>query len=209
MAMDIADLLSISGSSLFNTTSSNQTNTSSGADFSNFLLNAVSNPGASSSVNGDMLSSAVSSMSSNLAQGLLSGGSSGSPLTDYTNDAANGASSVFSSTIDPAGSADMFGTSTTSDYFNDVLTSSLQSQITGMMTSAQENLENNMNAYTARMGDNRSEGMQQTIERMQSNISSLDNFISQRKTENSLLEALNAKSSLTQYLIDKNRTSTL
>ena len=103
----------------------------------------------------------------------------------------------------------MFGTSSTSDYFNDVLTSSLQSQITGMMTSAKENLENNMNAYTARMGDNRSEGVQQTIERMQSNISSLDNFISQRKTENSLLEALNAKSSLTQYLIDKNSTSTL
>lgn len=209
MAMDIADLLSISGNSLFKTTSSNQTNTSSGAGFSNFLLNAVSNPGASSSVNEDILSSAVSSISANLAEGLLSGGSSGSSLTDYMNNAANGANSVFSSTIDPAGSADMFGTSTTSDYFSDVLTSSLQSQITGMMTSAKDNLENNMNAYTSRMGDNRSEGVQQTIERMQSNISSLDNFISQRKTENSLLDALNAKSSLTQYLIDKNSTSAL
>ena len=209
MAIDIAGLLSVYGGNLFNTTSSNQSNTSSGADFSNYLLNAVSNPGASSPVSGDILSSAASSISSNLAEGLLSGGSSGSTLTGYMNNGASSANSLFSSPVDLAGSADMFGTSTTSDYFSDVLTSSLQSQITGMMTGAMENLENNMNGYTARMGDDRSERVQQTLERMQNNISGLDNFISERKTENSLLDALNARGSLTQYLIEKNNSSAL
>ncbi|MGM9949024.1 MAG: hypothetical protein ACI33P_02815 [Lysinibacillus sp.] len=209
MAMDIAGLLSVYGGSLLNTTSSNQTNTSTGADFSNYLLNAISNPGAPPPVNGDFLSSAVSSTSSDLAQTLLSGGSSGSSLTDYNNDGVNGADAIFSSLLDTGNSREMLGTSATIDTFSDVLTSSLQAQITSMMASAQGNLQSDRNAYATGMGDGRSEGVQQTIERMQNNMSGLDNFIAERKTENSLLDALNARGSLTQYLIDKNKSSAL
>ena len=57
------------------------------------------------------------------------------------------------------------------------------------------------------MGDNKSEAVQQTLTRMQNNISVLENYLSQRSTENGLMNALNANSSLTQYLVNKNNTA--
>ena len=57
------------------------------------------------------------------------------------------------------------------------------------------------------MGDNKSEAVQQTLTRMQNNISVLENYLSQRSTENGLMNALNSNSSLTQYLVNKNNAA--
>lgn len=209
MAMDITDLLSIAGSSLSNTISTNQTNPSSGADFSNYLLGALSDSGASSSATGNFLDTAVSSISGGLADGLLTGGSSGNSLTDYMNNGSNRTDSLFSSPIDPAGASDLLGTSSTSDFFSNALISSLQSQLNSLLVNASGKLESGTAATTTEVGSSRSEGVQQAIERVQDHISGLENFIPERKIENSLLDALDARASLTQYLINKNNSSAL
>ena len=76
-----------------------------------------------------------------------------------------------------------------------------------VLTGAKSKLENNMTQYADKMGDNKSEAVQQTLTRMQNNISVLENYLSQRSTENGLMNALNANSSLTQYLVNKNNTA--
>ena len=76
-----------------------------------------------------------------------------------------------------------------------------------VLTGAKSKLENNMTQYADKMGDNKSEAVQQTLTRMQNNISVLENYLSQKSTENGLMNALNANSSLTQYLVNKNNTA--
>ena len=76
-----------------------------------------------------------------------------------------------------------------------------------VLTGAKTKLENNMTTYAEKMGDNKSEAVQQTLTRMQNNISVLENYLSQKSTENGLMNALNANSSLTQYLVNKNNTA--
>ncbi len=76
-----------------------------------------------------------------------------------------------------------------------------------VLTGAKTKLEDNMTTYAEKMGDNKSEAVQQTLTRMQNNISVLENYLSQKSTENGLMNALNANSSLTQYLINKNNSS--
>jgi hypothetical protein len=130
-------------------------------------------------------------------------------FTDYLTNTTREAGAAISSSLDDNSTPGINHQIPGSGYFSDVLTSSLQSELTGMMTNAKVKLEDNMIGYIEKTGENPSPAVQQTISRMQNNISSIDNFISERKMENSLLDALNANSSLKQYLINKNRTSAL
>lgn len=208
MAMDISNILSVYGSSLLNKTSSTQSSLAGNTNFSNYLLNALSGTEMSTRSNESTLLSALSSSSNtSLVQALLSDDSYMNLLADSLPATAGKTGSAFSSLDgNPTG---MDHQIPGSDYFSNMLTSSLQSQVMSMMANTKMKLEDDLDTDIEKTGDSPSLGVQQTITRMQNNISNLDHFISERKTENSLLDALNANSSFTQYLVNKNRSSAL
>ena len=202
MSIDISSLLSIYNSSLLNKTSSNLTNTTTNTNFSDYLMDVLSNRSSATSTDENALyKTLTSSTNSNMLQAMLASDSSSTALTQYLTDYTGGSSSILSSYFNNIDSTN------NSDYFSDTLASSFETKMMSMLTSAKTKLENNMTTYTEKMGDNKSEAVQQTLTRMQNNISVIDNFLSQKSTENGLMNALNSNSSLTQYLINKNNTT--
>ncbi len=207
MAMNISNILSTYGSNNLTTAAATQQNVSN-TNFSNFLSTALSGTGSSMQSNEDFLLSALSSSSNaNLEKSLLSGNSSMNLFTESLTNTADNAGTGFSPPIDSGNSTTIDQQIPGTSYFSDMLTNSLQSQVTSMMTNAKMQLENNLNMYIEKTQGSSSFGVQETISRMQNNISTFDSFIAERKTANSLLDALNANSSLTQYFVNKNRTS--
>ena len=204
MSVDISSLLSVYNSSLLNKTSSNLTNTTTNTNFSDYLMDVLSNRSSTTSTDENALyKTLTSSTNANTLQAMLASGSSSTALTqyltNYTGDSNTNPilSSYFNNTNETK----------TSEYYSDTLTSSFEIKMMNVLTGAKSKLENNMTQYAEKMGDNKSEAVQQTLTRMQNNISVLENYLSQRSTENGLMNALNSNSSLTQYLINKNNTT--
>ena len=202
MSIDISSLLSVYNSSLLNkTSSSNSKNTAMNTNFSDYLMDVLSNRNSATSTDENALYKTLTSStnSNNTLQAMLASGSSSTDLTqylsNYTGDSSTNA--IFNNT----------NQAKNSEYYSDTLTSSLETKMMSVLTGAKSKLENNMTQYADKMGDNKSEAVQQTLTRMQNNISVLENYLSQRSTENGLMNALNANSSLTQYLVTKNNTT--
>ena len=206
MSIDISSLLSVYNSSLLNkTSSSNSKNTAMNTNFSDYLMDVLSNRNSATSTDENALYKTLTSStnSNNTLQAMLASGSSSTDLTqylsNYTGDSNTNPvlSSYFNNTNDTKNS----------EYYSDTLTSSFETKMMSVLTGAKSKLENNMTQYADKMGDNKSEAVQQTLTRMQNNISVLENYLSQKSTENGLMNALNANSSLTQYLVNKNNTA--
>jgi len=202
MSIDISSLLSVYNSSLLNkTSSSNSKNTAMNTNFSDYLMDVLSNRNSATSTDENALYKTLTSStnSNNTLQAMLASGSSSTDLTqylsNYTGDSSTNA--IFNNT----------NQAKNSEYFSDTLTSSFETKMMNVLTGAKTKLENNMTTYAEKMGDNKSEAVQQTLTRMQNNISVLENYLSQKSTENGLMNALNANSSLTQYLVTKNNTA--
>ena len=202
MSIDISSLLSVYNSSLLNkTSSSNSKNTAMNTNFSDYLMDVLSNRNSATSTDENALYKTLTSStnSNNTLQAMLGSGSSSTALTqylsNYTGDSSTNA--IFNNT----------NQAKNSEYYSDTLTSSLETKMMSVLTGAKSKLENNMTQYADKMGDNKSEAVQQTLTRMQNNISTIENYLSQRSTENGLMNALNANSSLTQYLVNKNNTA--
>ena len=202
MSIDISSLLSVYNSSLLNkTSSSNSNNTAMNTNFSDYLMDVLSNRNSATSTDENALYKTLTSStnSNNTLQAMLASGSSSTDLTqylsNYTGDSSTNA--IFNNT----------NQAKNSEYYSDTLTSSLETKMMSVLTGAKSKLENNMTQYADKMGDNKSEAVQQTLTRMQNNISVLENYLSQKSTENGLMNALNANSSLTQYLVNKNNTA--
>ena len=202
MSIDISSLLSVYNSSLLNkTSSSNSKNTAMNTNFSDYLMDVLSNRNSATSTDENALYKTLTSStnSNNTLQAMLASGSSSTDLTqylsNYTGDSSTNA--IFNNT----------NQAKNSEYYSDTLTSSFETKMMSVLTGAKSKLENNMTQYADKMGDNKSEAVQQTLTRMQNNISVLENYLSQKSTENGLMNALNANSSLTQYLVNKNNTA--
>ncbi len=202
MSIDISSLLSVYNSSLLNkTSSSNSKNTATNTNFSDYLMDVLSNRNSATSTDENALYKTLTSStnSNNTLQAMLASGSSSTDLTqylsNYTGDSSTNA--IFNNT----------NQAKNSEYFSDTLTSSFETKMMNVLTGAKTKLEDNMTTYAEKMGDNKSEAVQQTLTRMQNNISVLENYLSQKSTENGLMNALNANSSLTQYLVNKNNTT--
>ena len=204
MSIDMSSLLSVYNSSLLNKTSSNPTNTTTNTNFSDYLMDVLDNRKSTTSKDDNALYKTLTySTNMNSLQAMLGSGTSSTALTqylaNYTGDSSTNPvlSSYFNNTNDTKNS----------EYYSDTLTSSFETKMMSVLTGAKSKLENNMTQYADKMGDNKSEAVQQTLTRMQNNISVLENYLSQRSTENGLMNALNANSSLTQYLVTKNNAT--
>ena len=202
MSINMSSLMSVYNSSLLNkTSSSNSKNTAMNTNFSDYLMDVLSNRNSATSTDENALYKTLTSStnSNNTLQAMLASGSSSTDLTqylsNYTGDSSTNA--IFNNT----------NQAKNSEYYSDTLTSSFETKMMNVLTGAKTKLENNMTTYAEKMGDNKSEAVQQTLTRMQNNISVLENYLSQKSTENGLMNALNANSSLTQYLVNKNNTA--
>lgn len=204
MSIDISSLMSVYNSSLLNKTSSIPKNTTMNTNFSDHLLDVLANRRSTTSKDENALYKALtSSTNANTLQTMLASGSSSTALTQYLSNYTGDASTspILSSYFDN------MNQEKNSEYFSDTLTSSLETKMMNVLTGAKTKLENNMTQYAEKMSDNKSEAVQQTLTRMQNNISVIENYLSQKSTENGLMNALNSNSSLTQYLITKNNTT--
>ena len=204
MSIDISSLLSVYNSSLLNKTSSNLTNTTTNTNFSDYLMDVLSNRSSTTSTDENALyKTLTSSTNGNALQALLASGNSSTALTQYL------ASTTGDSNTNPILSSYFNNTNETqnSEYYSDTLTSAFETKMMSVLTGAKSKLENNMTTYAEKMGNNKSEAVQQTLTRMQNNISVIENYLSQRSTENGLMNALNSNSSMTQYLINKNNNA--
>ena len=204
MSLDISSLLSVYNSSLLNKTSLMSTNTTTNKNFSDYLLDVLDNRKSTTSKDENALyKTLTSSTNGNALQAMLASGNSSTALTqyleNYTGDSNTNPilSSYFSNTTETKNS----------EYYSDTLTSAFETKMMSVLTGAKSKLENNMTTYAEKMGNNKSEAVQQTLTRMQNNISVIENYLSQRSTENGLMNALNSNSSMTQYLINKNNNA--
>ena len=203
MSIDMSSLMSVYNSSLLNKASSNPINKMTNTNFSDYLLDVLGNRKSTTSTDENALYKALtSSTNANTLQAMLASGSSSTALTQYL------ANYTGDSNTNPVYSSYFNNTNETknSEYYSDTLASSFETQMISVLTGAKTKLENNMTMYAEKMGDNESEAVQQTLTRMQNNISVIENYLSQKSTENGLMNALNLNSTLTQYLITKNNT---
>lgn len=201
MSLDISSLLSVYNSSLINKTSSNAINKTTNTNFSDYLLDVLDNRNSTTSKDENALyKTLTSSTNANSLQAMLAGGNSSTALIQYLTN------TTWDSNTNPIYSSYFNNTNETknSEYYSDTLTSAFETKMLSVLTGAKSKLENNMTEYVEKMGNNKSEAVQQTLTRMQNNISVIENYLSQRSTENGLMNALNSNSNLTQYLINKN-----
>ena len=204
MSIDMSSLMSVYNSSLLNKTSSNMTSTTTNTNFADYLLDVLNNRKSTTSTDENALyNTLTSSTNANSLQAMLASGSSSTALTQYL------ANTTGDSNTNPIYSAYFNNTNetTNSTYYSDTLASTFETKMTSVLTGAKTKLENNMTTYVQKMGDDRSEAVQQTLTRMQNNISVIENYLSQKSTENGLMSALNSNSNLTQYLINKNNSA--
>ena len=197
MSIDMSSLLSVYNSNLLNKTALNSTSIPANTNFSDYLMDVLDNRKSTTSKDDNALYKTLTySTNMNSLQAMLGSGSSSTALTQYLSNYTgdSGTNPIFNNT----------NQAKNSEYFSDTLTSSFETKMMNVLTGAKSKLENNMTQYAEKMGDNKSEAVQQTLTRMQNNISVLENYLSQRSTENGLMNALNSNSSLTQYLINKN-----
>lgn len=204
MSIDISSLMSVYNGSLLNKTFPNPINVMKNTNFSDHLLDVLANRTSTASKDENALyKTLTSSTNANSLQAMLASGSTSTALTPYlTNYAGDSSTSpILSSNFDST------NTAKNSEYLSNTLTSSFETQMMNVLTSAKTKLQNNMTQYAEKMGDNKSEAVQQTLTHMQNNISVLENYLSERSTENGLMNVLNSNSSLTQYLITKNNAT--
>ena len=204
MSIDMSSLMSVYNSSLLNKTSSNTTSTTTHTNFSDYLLDVLNNRKSTTSTDQNALyKTLTSSTNANTLQAMLASGNSSIALTQYL------ANTTGDSNTNPIYSSYFNNTNetNTSEYYSDTLASAFETKMMSVLTGAKTKLENNMTTYVEKMADNKSEAMQQTLTRMKNNISVIENYLSQKSTENGLMNALNSNSNLTQYLMSKNNSA--
>lgn len=219
MTMDISSLYSIDRllGSTYGTNAAASTNKSS-TSFENYLLNAL---GAN---NANSTSSSVSSLFNLYANGgtkALLGG-----LT--SSDAASPLASQLLSSLQISGKTDSSlmnwnNPVSTTDQYADYLTKSVQSQMLTNMSAAKSKLQSSFDSFVERMGENPTAAARGRMEQMKQNISVIENYIASKSANNmdaligqqtgsaqvdatakkqSLVDQLNAKSAVTQYMLD-------
>ncbi|MGN7476296.1 hypothetical protein ACTHOQ_00460 [Solibacillus silvestris] len=170
------------------------------ANFEDYLMNALNNKEKTTGTNSGALFELLSSSS---ATPLLNGLNS----TENTNDFA----SILIRNLQQPQKENFY----MSDYNNvdhsltqsyaGGLMNNFQAQMLNSMNAAKEKLQSSYSSYVERAGENPNAAAKLRIEQMQKNIGHIEQFI-QSKTannENALLQQLNAKSSLTQHLLER------
>lgn len=185
MAIDMSSLstiYSLLGSGSAVSTSTNQT--TSTANFEDYLMNALNGNTSTDKTNEISLYDTISnSGSSSLLSGLMSSGSS----TDASLNALSGYD-VYGALMGNS-SNNSFSTtsaSTSSDLFSDYLTNSFQSTILKNMNAAKAKLQHSYEDFVTSIGDNPSEAAKLRMEQMQQNIALVDEYISGKSTTSSL-----------------------
>ena len=204
MSIDISSVTSVYNSSLLNKASSLPTNTMTNKNFSDYLLDVLDNRKSTATKDENAPYKTLTSTTNvNALQAMLASGASSTALTQYLTNYTGDSSTnpIYSSYFNKTNETK------NSEYFSDTLTSSFETKMLSMLTNIKTKLENNMTDYAEKMGNNKSEAVQQTLTRMQNNISVIENYLSQKSTENGLMNGLNSNSNLTQYLVSKNNTS--
>ncbi|WP_274307242.1 hypothetical protein [Solibacillus daqui] len=221
MSMDLSSLNSIYSliGSTYDATATSTTNSSSDS-FQNFLLNAL---GTNSTSSTSSMSSLLDLYSNGGTNALLSGLSSSDSTSDMTSQLI---ASLKSSGMSSATNLTSLSNATsTTDAYTESLASTFQSQILNNMNAAKSNLQSSYDSYVKRMGENPTAAAKYRIEQMQQNINLIENYIASKSTNNdlllgqqtgldtinsevktstnhSLVNQLNAKSAITQYMLN-------
>ena len=173
------------------------TNSAAPASSVTSLLDMYSNGGANSLVSGVTSSGSTSDIASQLLSSLQSSGTATPNLTSIANSSAPTA-------------------------YADGLKSSFQSQLLNNMNAAKAKLQSSFDGFIERMGEKPTASAQYRIEQMQQNIGLIENFIASKSTNSadgllgqltgkdsakaatnhSLVNQLDAKSALTQHMLN-------
>lgn len=218
MSMDLSSLNSIYsllGSTYGTTPATTQSSTS--ASFEDYLMNALGGQQSSNNRNDASLFNLISgSSTTSLLNGLTSTGNSNDIASQLIQSlqspgtTSSGVNNLYNPT-----------TSAASDMFSNSLTGNFQAQIMKNMSAAKAKLQSSYESYVERAGANPTDATKLRIEQMQKNIQLVDNYISTKSAESattgqaglplnqlngstiptsqSLLDQLNAKSSMSQY----------
>lgn len=231
MSMDLSSLnsiMSLLGTS--NGAAATSTQSTSNANFEDFLMNAlggsqsptktsdsslfdlISGSSTTSLLNGLNSSGNTNDIASQLIQSLQTSSTSSTDSSTSLNNLFNSTSSTTST--DSANATDMFASS---------LTNNFQAQIMKNMSAAKAKLQTNFDGYVQRAGENPTEAAKLRMEQMQQNINTVSNYMTTKSADSSatnqydtllsqltngttntssLLDQLDAKSSLSQYLLN-------
>ena len=219
MSMDLSSLNSINSllGSTYGTAAATLPNTS-GTSFENYLMNAL---GTNSASPASSVSSLLDTYSAGGANSLVSGLTSAGSTSDV---ASQLLSSLQSSGTSAPNLTSLYNTTNTSApaAYADGLTSSFQSQLLNNMNAAKAKLQSSFDGYIERMGEKPTASAQYRIEQMQQNISLIENYIASKSTNSadgllgqltgtdstkaatnhSLVNQLDAKSALTQHMLN-------
>ncbi|MCH7321937.1 hypothetical protein LZ480_08530 [Solibacillus sp. MA9] len=199
MSMDVSSLNSLTSllGSTYGTNSATSANTSS-TSFETYFLNAL---GTNSTGDTSSMSSLLDLYSNGGTNALLSGFTS----TDSTSTIA----SQLLSNLQSSGTTDsslmkLNKATSATDNYTDSLTSGFQSQVLNNMNAAKAKLQSSYESYVERMGENPTAAAQYRIDQMKQNISVIENYIASKSANNvdSLVDQLDAKSALTQYMLN-------
>ena len=230
MSMDLSSvnsIMSLLGTSTGTAATSTQSTLS--ANFEDYLMNAlggsqnstktsesslfdlISGSSTTSLLNGLNSSGNTNDIASQLIQSLQTSSTSSTDSSANLNNLFNSTSSA--SSIDSTNATDMFASS---------LTNNFQAQIMKNMSAAKAKLQTNYDSYVQRAGENPTEAAKLRMEQMQQNINTVSNYMTTKSAESSptnqydtllsqltsgttnssLLDQLDAKSSLSQYLLN-------
>lgn len=224
MSMDLSSLNSINsllGSTYGSTNTATQATPSS--SFENYLMNALGGQTSSTNTSTSPLSDLLSgSSTTSLLNGLTSSSSSSDTVSQLIQ-------SLQSSGSTDASVNNLYNSSATNaatDTFASSLSNSFQAQILNNMNAAKAKLQNSYTSYVERAGENPTVAAKLRMEQMQQNMQIVDNYIGSKSsdsstnnqydallsqlsgstgaasTSQSLLDQLDAKSSLSQYLLN-------
>ena len=220
MSMDVSSLNSINSllGSTYGTAAAAPAITSA-TSFDKYLMNAL---GTTSTTPASSVSSLLDMYSNGGASSLVSGLTGSGSTSDVASQLLSSLQSSGTGTS-PANLTSLFNTQNTSPTatYTDGLASSFQSQLLNNMNAAKAKLQSSFDGYIERMGENPTASAQFRIEQMQQNISLIENYIasksttsadgllgqltgtdSTKATNDSLVNQLDAKSALTQHMLN-------
>lgn len=217
MSMDVSSLNSINSllGSTYGTAAAAPAITS-GTSFDKYLMNAL---GTTSATPASSVSSLLDMYSNGGASSLVSGLTSSGSTSDI---ASQLLASLQSSGTAAPNATSLFNTAGVAPTaYADGLTSSFQSELLNNMNAAKAKLQSSFDGFIERMGETPTASAQYRIEQMQQNISLIENFIaskattgadgllgqltgadSAKATNDSLVNQLDAKSALTQQMLN-------
>ena len=220
MSMDLSSLNSIS--SLLGSTYGTNAATSpvtSGTSFENYLMNAL---GTNSATSTSGISSLLDQYSNGGTNALLSGLTSSSGTSDMASQLLSSLQASGTSAPGLTSLMNTTSTATATDAYTNSMANSFQSQLLNNMNAAKAKLQSSFDGFIERMGEKPSASAQYRIEQMQQNISLIENYMASKSTNNadsllgqltgadsakaatnhSLVNQLDAKSALTQQMLN-------